>query len=64
MTYQDFLNKLSNPAKNGLLNESIDDFDKLSALTEKELLSFHGIGSKSLPIVRDCLAQKGLKLKA
>ena len=35
MTYQEFLSKLSNPAKNGLLHEGIDDFDKLSALTEK-----------------------------
>ena len=63
MTYQEFLNKLSNPAKNSLLHEGINDFDKLSALTEKELLSIHGIGPKSLPVVRECLAQEGLKLK-
>ena len=63
MTYLDFLDKLSKPAKNGLLHEGIDDFDKLSELTEKEILSIHGIGPKSLPVVRECLAQTGMKLK-
>jgi DNA-directed RNA polymerase alpha subunit len=63
MEYKDFLSKLSNPAKSALEYEGIDSFTKLASLTEKELLSFHGFGPKSVPIVMECLKKVGMKLK-
>lgn len=63
MEYKEFLSKLSKPARSALEYEGIDSFEKLAALRKKELLSIHGIGPKSLPIVVECLNQEGLKLK-
>ncbi len=63
MEYKDFLNKLSNPARSALEDEGIDSFDKLAALSKKELLAKHGIGRKTLPLVNECLNKAGLKLK-
>ena len=63
MDYNDFLSKLSNPARSALEYEQIDSFEKLASLTQKELLSIHGIGPKSLPIVIDSLKNVGMKLR-
>lgn len=63
MTYEDFVSKLSNPARSALAHEGIDDFRKLASLSQKELLSIHGIGPKTLPIVNECLTLVGMKLK-
>lgn len=63
MKYEDFLNKLSNPARSALEYEGIDNFEKLASLRKKELFSIHGIGPKSLPIVIECLNNAGMKLK-
>lgn len=57
MTYEEFLQKLSRPARNALLYEGIDSFDKLANLSEKQVLSIHGIGPKSLPTMREVLTQ-------
>jgi len=57
MTYEEFLQKLSNPARNALLYEKIDSFDKLASLTEKQVLAIHGVGPKSLPTMKDALNQ-------
>jgi len=59
----DFLALLSSPARNALLHYQIDTIEKLSALTEKEVLSLHGIGKASLPILRKSLAERGLTFK-
>lgn len=63
MEYKDFLAKLSKPAQRALEQEEIDSFEKLASLTKKELLSFHGVGPKSIPIVMECLNNIGLELK-
>ncbi|MGC6768864.1 helix-hairpin-helix domain-containing protein [Enterococcus sp. LJL128] len=63
MTYQEFLEKLSKPARRALLHKKIDSFPKLAALTKKELLSFHGIGPASLPIVNQALHSVNMSLK-
>jgi len=63
MEYKEFLERLSNPARRALLFEGIDSFEKLASLSEKELLSFHGVGPKSVPIVTECLNSQGMKLK-
>lgn len=63
MECEDFLNKLSNPARSALRYEGINNFEKLASLRKKELLSIHGIGPKSLPIVIECLNNVGMKLR-
>jgi hypothetical protein len=55
-----FLAMLSNPARNALLYHGIDTIDKLSAYSEKQILSLHGIGKASLPVFRAALAAHGL----
>lgn len=42
---------------------AIDSFEKLALLTQKELLSMHGMGPKSLPIVIESLKSIGMKLR-
>lgn len=64
MRYEDFLAKLSNPARSALAHANIHSFDTLASLSEKELLSIHGIGPKTMPSVNECLAHVGMKLRA
>lgn len=47
-----FLSLLSSPARN-----------KLSTFTEKEILSLHGMGPKSIPTLRAALKTEGLDFK-
>lgn len=61
MTYEQFLVTLSKPAKRALLYNDIDSFERLAALTEKEVLDFHGIGLASLPKMNEALSDQGLK---
>ncbi len=63
MDYQEFLRKLSSPARRALENEGINDFLKLASLGTKQLLSLHGIGPKTIPIVIESLARAGMKLR-
>lgn len=63
MKYEDFLAKLSSPARNALEHAGVNDFDRLTSLSKKELLSLHGIGPKTLPVVNECLDQMGMKLR-
>lgn len=63
MKYEDFLARLSNPARTALEVAAIDSFEKLAAMSKKELLSLHGLGPKSLPVIQDCLEQLGLQLR-
>lgn len=63
MEYKDFLDKLSSPARSALEDEGIDSFEKLAALSKKELLAKHGIGRKTLPLVNEYLNKVGMKLK-
>ena len=58
-----FLSLLSSPARNALLHHGIDTLKKLSSHTEKEILSFHGMGPKSMPVLRSALEAEGLAFK-
>ena len=58
-----FLSKLSSPARNALIHEGIEDLQKLSNYTEKDILKIHGIGPASLPILRTSLEEEGLSFK-
>jgi len=64
MEFHEFLNKLSSPARSAFEFEGISSFEKLASLNKKELLSMHGIGPKSLPIVIECLKSVGMALRS
>ncbi|MCU7549367.1 DUF1801 domain-containing protein [Chitinophagaceae bacterium LB-8] len=51
---------LSAPAKRALENNGITTLEQLSRLTEKEVLSFHGMGKSSIPKLNALLKQAGL----
>ncbi|WP_116231646.1 DNA-directed RNA polymerase subunit alpha C-terminal domain-containing protein [Paenibacillus sp. VMFN-D1] len=60
---QEFLSLLASPARNALRHHGITSLDELSKFTEKEILKIHGMGPKSLPILRTALEEKGLSFK-
>lgn len=58
-----FLSMLSVPAKRALENNGINSIKKLSQLSEKTVLSFHGIGPSSIPKLKEILQAEGLSFK-
>lgn len=58
-----FLSLLSAPARRALENNDITTIEQLAKLTEKEVLSFHGMGKASIPTLQNVLKQKGLMFK-
>jgi len=50
-----FLALIGAPARRALENEGITSLEKLSAYSEKDLLSLHGFGKSSLPKLKDAL---------
>ena len=58
-----FLKDLSAPARRALENNSIKTLEELAQLSEKQILSFHGMGKASLPKLRAVLSSKGLSFK-
>lgn len=58
-----FLLMLSVPAKRALENNGINSIKKLSQLSEKTVLSFHGIGPSSIPKLKEVLQAEGLSFK-
>lgn len=58
-----FLSLLASPARRALLFHGIDTVEKLAKFTEKEILSFHGMGVKSMPILKEALKKEKLKFK-
>ncbi|WP_042472075.1 RNA polymerase alpha subunit C-terminal domain-containing protein [Bacillus ndiopicus] len=61
---EDFLARLSSPARNALVHEGITTIEQLAQYTEKEVLKLHGIGRASLPIMRTALEEKGLSFRS
>ncbi|SKB27477.1 RNA polymerase alpha subunit C-terminal domain-containing protein [Daejeonella lutea] len=58
-----FLSGLSAPARRALENNGITTLEALARLSRKELLSFHGMGKASLPILEEALKQYGFKFR-
>ena len=58
-----FLASLSAPARRALENNGIKTLKQLSALSEKEILKFHGMGKASIPMLRSALAAEDLSFK-
>ncbi len=59
----DFLAKLSSPARRALEHHGITTLQQLSTFSEKEILRFHGIGPASLPILRASLEESSFSFK-
>lgn len=62
MEFLVFTSKLPSPVQSAFAFNGIDSFEKLTALSEKELLRLHGVGKKGIEIMKQLLAQdeKGL----
>jgi predicted RecB family nuclease len=58
-----FLTALAAPARRALENNGILTLEKLAALSEKEVLQFHGMGKSSIPKLKEALKEAGLELK-
>lgn len=58
-----FLSALSAPARRALENAGITTLQTLARHTEKEILTFHGMGPASLPKLRDALQAAGLSFR-
>jgi len=58
-----FLALLGSPARNALLNHGIDQLEKLTQYSMKDLLKLHGLGKASLPLLSQALMEKGLNFK-
>ena len=58
-----FITGLSAPARRALIHHGIKDYKTLSAFTEKELLSWHGIGPAAIPPIQKALLAAGFGLK-
>lgn len=51
---------LSRPAQGALAAVGITNLKKLSRSSEAEILALHGMGPKSIPILKKALAESGL----
>ncbi|WP_335964802.1 RNA polymerase alpha subunit C-terminal domain-containing protein [Galbibacter sp. PAP.153] len=55
-----FLSLLSAPARRALENNNIATLEELANHSEKEILSFHGLGKSSIPILKNAMKEQGL----
>ncbi|MCG7336884.1 RNA polymerase alpha subunit C-terminal domain-containing protein [Sporosarcina sp. ACRSM] len=58
-----FLSTLSAPARRALESNGITSLEQLSNYSEKEILTFHGMGPASLPKLRAALEVEGLSFQ-
>lgn len=58
-----FLATLSAPARRALVNSGVTSLKQLSAFSEKEILSLHGMGPASIPTLKAALKKEGLNFK-
>ncbi|RLQ86563.1 hypothetical protein D9V28_05905 [Mycetocola zhadangensis] len=59
----EFPRELGNVARRALAENGYTRFDQLTTVTTAELLDLHGIGAKSIRILSECLAQRGLAFR-
>ena len=55
-----FLSLLVAPARRALENNGISTLEQLSKYSEKEILSFHGMGKSTIPKLQKLLSEKKL----
>ena len=61
---EEFLAKLSAPARRALENAGIKNLRTLATYTEADLLQLHGFGPSSLPRLKLALHEQGLHFKS
>ena len=52
------------PARRALERKGISPLEKLSNLSEKEIVALHGMGKSTLPILKKTLEAEGLRFRA
>ena len=55
---------LSAPARRALINAKLTKIEHLKKITEKQLMSLHGIGPSSLPIIKKAMKKYKVSFKA
>lgn len=58
-----FLSTLSAPARRALENNGIHTVKQLAKFTEKEILTFHGMGPASIPTLKIALKKANLEFR-
>ncbi len=58
-----FLAGLSGPARSALQAAGITTLGQLSRYSEKEILKLHGMGKKTIPILKQSLSDAGLDFR-
>lgn len=62
-TERKLFRNLGAPARRALEREGLTTASRLAQYTERQILSLHGIGPASLPVLRQALAEEGLAFK-
>jgi hypothetical protein len=62
-TTEGFLAELSAPARRALENHGVQSLNQLAAFSEKEILTWHGLGPSSVPKLSKALQEAGLSFK-
>jgi hypothetical protein len=55
---------LSAPARRALINAKLTKIEHLKKITEMQLMSLHGIGPSSLPIIKKAMKKYKVSFKA
>src|SRR5690349_13702649 len=61
--FDDFLSRLSAPARRALEHEGILNLKQLARKTESDILKLHGMGPSSIPKLKSALASQGLSFR-
>lgn len=59
----DFLQRLSAPARRAFIHHGITTLEKVAEYPEKEILKLHGVGPKTIPVLRLALDERGINFK-
>ncbi|MCG3089284.1 DNA-directed RNA polymerase subunit alpha C-terminal domain-containing protein [Sporosarcina cyprini] len=62
--FNDFPKGLSKPALRALEGAGYTDINQLVGVTETELAALHGMGPKSIEIIKSALKEKGSSFKS
>lgn len=60
---QEFLSKISAPARRAFERAHINTLKKLSEFSEKEILELHGVGPSAIPKLNEALKSVGLTFR-
>lgn len=59
----EFLSHFVKPVRGAFQEEGILSPEDLAKYSEKEVLAIHGVGPKSIPVMKQVLSESGLKFK-